>query len=233
MAQLGISEQEFLTQVATALGRDIPLTERPERQEIGPPAFWREDEDIKHKALELFKNNLEALSGRVVLVKNPEEVCRQVNTWLAELNAKQVICWDHEELKRILPPEALQAKVRFWNGDNSREQLIEQAAQADVGITWVNYAIAYTGTMAVFSGPTTGRSVSLLPPTHIGIFKRSSLVPTMSHVVRYLVELKGNNKLPTAVNFITGPSRTSDIEMDLSIGVHGPYRTWTIILEDK
>lgn len=232
MTQLGISEQEFLGTVAKALGREQPLQKAPERKEIGPPEFWAEDEDIKKQVFELFKNNLEALSGRVVLAKKAEEAQTQVNEWLTELNAQRVLCWDHEELKKVLPAEALKATVDYWSNDKSREQLIEQAAQADVGITWANYGIAYTGTMAVFSSPTTGRSVSLLPPTHIGIFKRSNLVPTMSYVVRHLVELKGNNQLPTAINFITGPSRTSDIEMDLSIGVHGPYRTWVVVLDE-
>lgn len=233
MAQLGVSEQDFLSVVAKALGRDTPAKERPTRQEVGPPDFWREDEDIKQRAFELFKNNLEALSGRVVVAKNQDEVICQVNEWLAELKAERIICWEHEELKKILPANSLKATVTYWNGDKSRAEMIQQAAQADVGITWINYAIAYTGTMAVFSGPNTGRSVSLLPPTHIGIFRHSQLVPTMSYVIRHLIDLRGNNQLPTAVNFITGPSRTSDIEMDLSIGVHGPYRTWAVILEEK
>lgn len=232
MEQLGVSEQEFLSHVAKSLGREKPLTEAPKRNETGPPDFWREDEDIKQKKLELFTKNLEALSGRVFLAKNAEEARQQVIEWLKELKAQRIICWDHKEIKEVLQPDSLGVQVNYWNPDKNREALISQAAQADVGITWINFGIAYTGTMAVFSGPTTGRSVSLLPPTHIGIFKRSDLVPTMSHVVRHMVELKGNNQLPAAINFITGPSRTSDIEMDLSIGVHGPYRTWVIILDE-
>ena len=233
MVQLGVSEQEFLAVVAKALGREKPLTEVARREEIGPPAFWREDEEIKRTDLELFTSNLEALSGRVFLAKNAEEIQKQVNEWLAELKALNVMCWNHEELKQVLPAESIKATVHYWTPEKGREELISQTAKVEVGITWVNYGIAYTGTMAVFSSPKTGRSVSLLPPTHIGIFRRSSLVPTMSYVMRQLIELRGKDKLPTAINFITGPSRTSDIEMDLSIGVHGPYRTWAIILDDE
>ncbi len=50
----------------------------------------------------------------------------------------------------------------------------------------------------------------------------------MSQVIEELARRRGKEGLPGAINFVTGPSRTSDIEMDLSIGVHGPYRTWVI-----
>jgi L-lactate dehydrogenase complex protein LldG len=66
---------------------------------------------------------------------------------------------------------------------------------------------------------------------HIAIFKKENLVPTMSTVMTDIMERRGTNNIPAAVDFITGPSRTSDIEMDLSIGVHGPVKVWTIVLD--
>ncbi|WP_425061288.1 LUD domain-containing protein [Sporomusa carbonis] len=46
------------------------------------------------------------------------------------------------------------------------------------------------------------------------------------------MERQGKGRMPCAVDFITGPGRTSDIKMDLSVGVHGPYRVWTIVIDD-
>ncbi|HWR42596.1 lactate utilization protein C [Sporomusa sp.] len=225
-------ETLFLQTVAKALGRDKALATVPKRKEVGPPTFWREQKFENTQPLELFKANLEALTGKVVIVRDGSEATNQIKLWLKVLNAKSAILWDHPTLRKYVEPSLLGVKTVFWNSEKSRRELIEIAEQSDVGITWVDYAIGYTGTVALFNGITTGRSVSLLPPTHIAVMRKSDIVPTMSTVMRELLERCGQGNLPSAVDFITGPSRTSDIEMDLSIGVHGPVRIWTVVIED-
>lgn len=225
-------ETMFLKNVAKALGRDKILSSRPERKEVGPPAFWQEQEFEKEQPLALFKANLEALTGKVAIVHDGREATNQIKLWLKLLNAKSAILWDHPELRNNIEISSLGVKVEYWNSEKSRQELIETAEQADVGITWVNYAIGYTGTLALFNGSNTGRSVSLLPPTHIAVMYKSDIVPTMSTVMRTLIERRGQGQLPSAIDFVTGPSRTSDIEMDLSIGVHGPYRVWALVIDN-
>lgn len=225
-------ETMFLQTVAKALGRDKVLTVAPNRKEVGPPAFWREQKFEAEQPLTLFKANLEALTGKVAIVNNGVEATNQIKLWLKVLNAKTAIVWDHPELRKHIEFSRLGVKTELWNSDKSRQELIEIAEQADAGITWVNYAIGYTGTVALFNGANTGRSVSLLPPTHIAVMHKSDIVPTMSTVMRHLVEQRGQGKLPSVVDFITGPSRTSDIEMDLSIGVHGPFRMWAVVIDN-
>ncbi len=225
-------EALFLKTVAQALGRDKVLVTPPNRKEVGPPTFWREQEFEKDQPLELFKANLEALTGKVAIVRDGQEATNQIKLWLKVLNAKSAILWDHPELRKYIEVSHLGVKTEFWNTSTSRQELIEIAEQADVGITWVDYAIGYTGTMALFNSANTGRSVSLLPPTHIAVMQKSDIVPTMSTVMRHLMERRGQGQLPSAIDFITGPSRTSDIEMDLSIGVHGPFRVWVVVIEN-
>lgn len=225
-------EQAFLKNVAKALGRDKALVAAPKREIVGPPAFWKEQKFDIDQPLQFFKENLESLTGRVYVAKNSEEARQQVNDWLGELKAKRVIMWDHEELKQIVSIKDKDIKVDYWSQKRPARELIEAAEQADVGITWADYGIGYTGTLALFSSPIQGRSVSLLPTVHIAIFKRENLVPTMSTVMKNLIERRGTNNVPAAIDFITGPSRTSDIEMDLSIGVHGPVKVWTIVLDE-
>lgn len=224
-------EQVFLGHVAKALGRDKPLTAAPKRDEVGPPVFWKEQKFDIDQPLEFFRKNLEGLTGRVYVAKDTDEAGQQIKLWLEELQAKRVIMWDHEELKNVVRLEDTGIKVDYWSPNRPQDQLVAAAEQADVGITWVNYAIGYTGTLALFSSPTQGRSVSLLPTVHIAVFKKDQLVPTMSTVMKDLMERRGTNEVPAAIDFITGPSRTSDIEMDLSIGVHGPVKVWTIVIE--
>ncbi|TWH45476.1 lactate utilization protein C [Sporomusa sp. KB1] len=225
-------ETLFLQTVAKALGRDKVLTVPPNRQEVGPPAFWREQKFEAEQPLTLFKANLEALTGKVAIVNNGAEATNQIKLWLKVLNAKAAIVWDHPELHRQIEFSRLGVKIELWNSDKSRQELIEFAEQADAGITWVNYAIGYTGTVALFNSANTGRSVSLLPPTHIAVMHKSDIVPTMSTVMKHLIEQRGQSQLPSAIDFITGPSRTSDIEMDLSIGVHGPFRMWAVVIDN-
>lgn len=226
-------EQGFLSHIANVLGREKPLTTAPKRDEVGPPVFWKEQKFDINQPLEFFKTNLENLTGKVYIAKDAEDASQQIRVWLEELQAKKVIMWDHEELKNVVNLENTNIKLDYWSPDRSQNELITAAEQADVGITWVDYAIGYTGTLALFSSPTQGRSVSLLPTNHIAVFRKDNLVPTMSTVMKILMERRSTQEVPAAIDFITGPSRTSDIEMDLSIGVHGPVKVWAIIIEDS
>lgn len=225
-------EQDFLSRVAKALGRQSPQKKTPKREAVGPPQFWREMNLTRDEMLERFKNTLEGLTGRVQVVKTPGEVQNQLKTWFQELNARSIIAWNHNQIKEVAKPETLGFDFRYWDPQGDRRELINYAEKADVGLTWADFAVAYTGSLAVFADSNQGRTVSLLPANHVAVFRRSNLVPTMSIVVEEMVRRRGENNLASNVTFITGPSRTSDIEMDLSIGVHGPFKVWTIILDD-
>jgi L-lactate dehydrogenase complex protein LldG len=97
-----------------------------------------------------------------------------------------------------------------------------------VGITGVHLGIAETGTLMVLSSPTTHAATSLLPETHIAVVPADRIVPAMEEAwVRTRAEI---GDLPRAVNFISGPSRTADIEGQLQIGAHGPFRVHVVIV---
>lgn len=103
------------------------------------------------------------------------------------------------------------------------------AVDADlVGITGCFCAIVETGTLMLLSGPDTPASVSLLPETHIAIVAASRIVPGMEEAWNFArIELA---ELPRAVNFISGPSRTGDIEQTIVLGAHGPYRVHVVVV---
>ena len=89
-------------------------------------------------------------------------------------------------------------------------------------------AIAETGTLMLLSGPQTPATVSLLPETHIALVDISRIVPTMEDAFALLRAEHGS--LPRAVNFISGPSRTGDIEQTIVLGAHGPCRVHLILI---
>ena len=103
------------------------------------------------------------------------------------------------------------------------------ARDADlVGITGCFCAVAETGTLMMCSSPDTPAAVSLLPETHIAIVRASRILPYMEDA--WALARKELGTLPRAVNFISGPSRTGDIEQTNVLGAHGPYRVHLVIV---
>lgn len=106
------------------------------------------------------------------------------------------------------------------------------AVDADrVGISGCFCAIAETGTLLLLSGPDTPASVSLLPETHIALVPLSRIVATMEDAFALLRAERGS--VPRAVNFISGPSRTGDIEQTIVLGAHGPCRVHLVLMEEN
>jgi len=109
--------------------------------------------------------------------------------------------------------------------------MLESRAAKDedaIGITGAFAAIAETGTLMLLSGAGTPSSNSLLPETHIAVVAMQRIVPHMEDAWALLRAEHGTP--PRAVNFISGPSRTADIEQTIVIGAHGPYRVHVILI---
>jgi L-lactate dehydrogenase complex protein LldG len=99
-----------------------------------------------------------------------------------------------------------------------------------VGITGCFCAVAETGTLMLLSGPETFASAALLPETHIAIVPVSRVVRSIEDAFALAKQERG--ELPRATNFISGPSRTGDIEQTIVLGAHGPYRVHVILVRD-
>lgn len=97
-----------------------------------------------------------------------------------------------------------------------------------VGITGAYCGIAETGTLVALSGPDTPGTVSLLPETHIAVLACERIVAAMEDVWTLLRTEHGAP--PRAVNFISGPSRTADIEQTVTLGAHGPSRVHIVLV---
>ena len=106
-------------------------------------------------------------------------------------------------------------------------------ARADdaVGITGVYCAVAETGTLALLSGRDTPATASLLPETHIAIVPVPRIV---AHMEDCFARMRAeHHAMPRAINFVSGPSRTADIEQTVTIGAHGPYRVLIVLCQDE
>jgi len=115
-----------------------------------------------------------------------------------------------------------------WTGAGIQAEARAARGTDAVGITGAYCAIAETGTLAMLSGAGTPGSVSLVPETHIALVEAARVVAGMEDVWTLLRAEHGG--LPRAVNFISGPSRTADIEQTVTLGAHGPARVHIVLV---
>jgi L-lactate dehydrogenase complex protein LldG len=115
-----------------------------------------------------------------------------------------------------------------WQGAGM-DIAVRPARDADlIGITGAFCAIAETGTLMTVSGPHTPATTSLLPETHVAVVPASRIVRGMEEAWQLLREELASP--PRAVSFISGPSRTADIEQTVTLGAHGPYRVHILLV---
>ena len=114
-----------------------------------------------------------------------------------------------------------------------REAMRQAAVDAQLGITGVDYAIAETGSVVLLPSPQVSRLTSLLPPVHLAIVRPHEVLGTLDDLflLRRLAFYEAGKMTPY-INFITGPSRTADIEQQIVIGVHGPGEVHMLIWDD-
>ena len=119
-------------------------------------------------------------------------------------------------------------EVIDWHGPDGFNRQFD----VDAGITDVHAALAETGTLICHSDPAHSRGLSLVPPIHVAIVRSSDILPDM---IDYwaLFKDKPNTDLPSSIAFITGPSKTADIEGVLIKGVHGPQDVHIVVVEDE
>ncbi len=173
--------------------------------------------DVQGDLVARFLARSAAMASTVDSVATPADVPAAVARYLAGLGlAARAVCWP--ELAALdWAGAGLEVAVRPASGDDA------------TGITGCFCAIAETGTLMLCSGPETAATTSLLPETHIAVVPASRVVPAMEEGFARLRAERGDD-LPRAVNFVSGPSRTGDIEQTIVLGAHGPYRVHLILV---
>ena len=118
---------------------------------------------------------------------------------------------------------------------HARESLRAKFIDATVGISGANMAIAETGTVVLVTNEGNADLTTTLPPMHIALFGIDKLVASLEDAVailRMLPRSGTGQRITSYVNWITGPSRSADIEQSLTIGVHGPREMHCVIIDN-
>ena len=219
MDDLSSPRDRILTKVRSALGRNGPLPDARiaelrahlERRQTGPrpKSDWDPVERFRARAL--------ALKSTVDEVETPASVPQAVARYLLA---------NKLPMNDVVWPELA---AMDWTSAVIRVEARKAQGGDLVGITGSFCAIAETGTMLLLSGEPTPASTSLLPETHIAIVPAARIVKGMEDALSLVRAERG--VLPRSTNFVSGPSRTADIEQTLVLGAHGPYRVHIVLVE--
>jgi L-lactate dehydrogenase complex protein LldG len=179
-----------------------------------------------------FTQELQTLSGHVHPLADIEQVIPVILEILQRHQARQIIAWDDHALGLPWLCQGLvEAGITIAESELSAEDAARKARLGEidpviVGVTGAQGGLADTGSIALISGPGRGRLASLLPPIHIALLPQSKLYPSLP---AFLAAQPTATEIGSNLVFITGPSRTGDIEMTLSMGVHGPGEVHVIL----
>ncbi|NOU86946.1 lactate utilization protein C [Paenibacillus sp. LMG 31460] len=234
--QEALKDQEaFFTNISNRLGRTKPLQTAPEHPMKGAPEFWEQVDLPLEQRIQLFMSNWQKAGGHTERLASMAEAEDFIANFIAETQAKHLIIQDQPELESLRAALAgTETDITVWNAEGAdptaKDELVAKAAGADIGIVAVEHAVAYTGSLVVTSDATRGRSVSLLPTTFIAIIPVDRIKTKLGEVLRPFDELAAEDR-PAGIHFISGPSRSADIENDLTIGVHGPGIVYALIIE--
>ncbi|SFG12430.1 L-lactate dehydrogenase complex protein LldG [Desulfotomaculum arcticum] len=176
-----------------------------------------------HRLYDVFKEQAEAISARVYRVKDPRSAGELLTRIVQELNAT-IIGAARSDLVKACLDAADKSQLTVFT-----QNLQQQAKDIHLGLSEVDLAIAETGTLMQNSTALDQRLVSTLPPVHVALVHTGRMVEYFVDAIDLLNDKAGD--LPGYTAFISGPSRTADIERVLTIGVHGPKELYIIFVD--
>lgn len=248
-AARNVNQNSVLDDVRRALGRSATLSPAPLEPFIEPT--------IKADVHELRARftaeatavcaQVHVMSDKLQFVADNEEGSQLIDKleFVGQIVGKIAeICAGHNEQEIALSGAELFAEINltsalaargfsaFDTNGTDHEKLVARLANCVVGVTTADYAIAETGSIVLSSDEPNALLVSLLPPVHIALLRSSQIAASLDEVIMKVGQERIDRRDPSrSVTLITGPSRTSDVELVLSIGVHGPKELHVIIVD--
>ena len=245
-AMPGARKEEFLASVREALGR-------PDAPPATPyPRLHESAADLERQAAELHRRlrenrpallqRLAEMAGRggwqVHRAAGVEDALDYVASVARRLAVTRVVrsgqpVFDAAPVDPLLQRLGATVTPIVHSADAPREMLREEMRQAGLGLTGADYAIAETGSLVILPRRGLSRLVSLVPPVHLALVRPEEVLESLDDLflLRRLEHRQNGGDLGSYLNFITGPSRTADIEMTIVQGVHGPREVHMVLLE--
>jgi L-lactate dehydrogenase complex protein LldG len=200
--------------------RRAAVGERLAKHDVGlVPARARQD---KARHLALFRELLEVQSATVAEVASLADLPAAIAGYLRSKNLPLGVRLGDDPLWRDVP----------WDREPALERRTGRAEGADTtGLSHAVAGVAETGTLVLTSGSYNPTTLNFLPETHLVVVREGHIVGAYEDMWAALRHTHGEGRMPRAVNFVSGPSRTADIEQQLVMGAHGPRRMLVMIVK--
>ena len=241
-----VDASAFLQRVRGALGtaqrRGDAATRRMDELRVEVEAMRQRAAAQGQDLWQRFAMEIEAVGGQGHRAADAAGAAAIIAGVAERRGGKKIVAWDLGPLGLGALGEALRDRgLEVLNASPSRAEAADPAgraklraalAEADLGVTGADYAVAETGTLLLISGEGRSRLVSLLPRAHVAVIRPENLVPAMRDMAAVLAveHAGGRAEDASCLNFITGPSRSADIEFVLARGVHGPGEVHVILI---
>jgi L-lactate dehydrogenase complex protein LldG len=177
--------------------------------------------------LAILTDNLEKLRAEVHRCGSTADAGRVVAE-LARAGSWQRVAWQPDTLVESVVPH-LPCDTLEINGSEGSDK--HQLETCTAGITSCELLVAQTGSILVSSRFSGGRGLSILPHVHVVVARTDQIVGTLGDAMETIKERHGGH-LPSMLSFITGPSRTGDIERILVLGAHGPKELHVVLIDE-
>ncbi len=178
-----------------------------------------------------FKHKYETLAGIVHIAENEDAAADVVMRILKEAQGQRVALGAlPDSLFQPIEMACAAAGITVLKPPFDNRELPHAIDTAQVGVSWAALAVAETGSLVEFATNDALRLVSALPRIHVGIFCARDLLATQKEAVTPIRGFFIENPQNATATFISGPSRTGDIEMRLTLGVHGPEVAHAVVL---
>ncbi|MFN7918641.1 MAG: lactate utilization protein [Bryobacteraceae bacterium] len=209
------SREQMLGQIRSALGRTAGQAPPPV-----PAPLIRVPEVPLAAKVEKFCKALEALNGKAYVANSRED---------ARAYAERLLAGRHAVASNapFLAECGITAIPGVSSGLSDRLALRQLCAELPLGISSADYALAETGSLVMISSHEEARLVSLLPPCHLAVVPKERLLSGLDELLTILPKPAERS---SSMVFITGPSRTADIEQFLVRGVHGPGEIHVVLV---
>jgi len=211
------AREEILGRVRANLAGVAPAPRSASTDEPGRPA----DLEDPARCVTRFRELLESVGGRVTIVRSEDEAREVLARRVRELGATRVVVSDAPAAGRLV---GTLSGARVLASTADRAELLG----AEVGVTSAQWGIAETGTLVLLSDHERSRLASLLPAVHVALLDARCILPTLGAA---LAAVHDGSLAGRTVTFVTGPSRTADIELTLVVGVHGPRELDVLLLD--
>lgn len=179
--------------------------------------------DGAEASLAILAEQLAKLKAVLIRVPDHDAAARAVAELSASKGWKKVAYHGCD----LLRPVAAALPCERWEADAGFDK--QRLEGCDAGITTCESIVAQLGAILVSSASSGGRALSILPHAHVVLAEAAQVVPDLGSALA-LAKARHGEQMPSMLSFITGPSRTGDIERILVLGAHGPKELYLVLV---